>query len=266
MVLNYVIWDIDPEIVNIIGISIRWYGVLFASSFLFGYLIFQYFFKKEQIAPELLDSLLMYMMVGTIVGARLGHCFFYDWDYYTKNPWEILMVWQGGLASHGAAIGIVISLSLWCKKVKKNFLWLMDRIAIAVALSGLFIRMGNLFNSEIYGIETTLPWGFVFVLNDETLPKHPTQIYEALSYFIIFVVLLVFYMKNILINMKGKVFGLFLVSLFSARFLIESIKNPQSPFEQDMIFNMGQLLSIPFILVGFFLLIYNFEKNQKIVQ
>ena len=259
MILNYIVWNINPEIFHIGFLSIRWYGMLFAAAFLFGFMIFQKFFKKENVPAELLDSLLIYMMVGTVAGARLGHCFFYDFDYYIANPFEILMVWKGGLASHGAAIGILIAMWLWSRKFKRDFFWLMDRIVIVGALSGLFIRTGNLMNSEIYGIETSLPWGFIFIRDNQTLPKHPTQIYEALSYTAIFGMLIYFYFKNILINNKGKIFGLFLILLFITRFLIEFIKNPQSEFENGLAINMGQILSLPFIAIGFY---FFFRKTK----
>ena len=254
MILNFINWNLDPEIVGFWGLSIRYYGVLFAASFFFGYIIMQKIFTKEGLKVELLDKLTIYMAVGTVLGARLGHCLFYEPAYYLANPIKILMIWQGGLASHGAAIGILIALWYFSKKNKKPYLWTLDRIVIVVALAGFFIRMGNLMNSEIYGIETSLPWGFVFLRNGETVAKHPTQIYEALSYLLIFVLLFFIYNKKGTQVKQGLIFSIFLILLFTVRFFIEFIKEDQVGFEQGMSLNMGQWLSIPFVLIGFFLL------------
>jgi phosphatidylglycerol:prolipoprotein diacylglycerol transferase len=243
-------WDPNPEIFRIGSFAIRWYGLLFASSFLFGYILMRKMFINEGIKDEVLDRLTIYMAVGTIVGARLGHCFFYEPAFYLRHPLEILYVWHGGLASHGAAIGILIALWLFVRKEKKGYAWVLDRIAIVVALSGFLIRMGNLMNSEIYGIETTVPWGFVFLRANEVAPKHPTQIYEGLTYLLIFFLLLYLYWRE-----KGKVYqglliSIFLILVFTARFFIEFLKEVQVPFESSMKLNMGQLLSIPFVLLG----------------
>ncbi|HKL09201.1 MAG TPA: prolipoprotein diacylglyceryl transferase [Bacteroidales bacterium] len=259
MILNYIHWDVDPEIIGFWGLSIRYYGVLFAASFFFGYLIMQKIFKKEGLSVELLDKLTVYVAVGTVVGARLGHCLFYDPAYYLQNPIEIIKIWRGGLASHGAAIGILIALYYFARKNKKPYLWILDRIVIVVALAGFFIRMGNLMNSEIYGIETSLPWGFIFVRNGEVLPKHPTQIYEALSYLLIFILLYSIYRKKGTKVRQGLIFSLFLILLFSVRFLIEFIKEVQVDFEQTMSLNMGQWLSIPFVIIGFYLLYRSYK-------
>lgn len=264
MILNYVTWNVDPEIVGFWGLSIRYYGVLFAASFFFGYIIMQKMFKKEGLTVELLDNLTIYMALGTIIGARLGHCLFYQPEYYLRNPIEILFIWHGGLASHGAAIGILIALYMFSKKNKKPYLWILDRIVIVVALAGFFIRMGNLMNSEIYGIETNLPWGFIFVQDGQTVPKHPTQIYEALSYLIIFIVLYMIYNKKGKELKQGLIFGIFLITLFSVRFFIEFIKEVQVDFESRMSLNMGQWLSIPFVLVGVYLIYRSFQPNTQI--
>ena len=219
----------------------------------------QKIFKKEGLSVELLDKLTVYVAVGTVVGARLGHCLFYDPAYYLQNPIEIIKIWRGGLASHGAAIGILIALYYFARKNKKPYLWILDRIVIVVALAGFFIRMGNLMNSEIYGIETSLPWGFIFVRNGEVLPKHPTQIYEALSYLLIFILLYSIYRKKGTKVRQGLIFSLFLILLFSVRFLIEFIKEVQVDFEQTMSLNMGQWLSIPFVIIGFYLLYRSYK-------
>lgn len=261
LLLNYINWDVNPDIVNFWVLTIRYYGILFASSFFFGYLIMQKIFKKEGLSVELLDKLTIYMAVGTVVGARLGHCLFYQPDFYLSNPIEILKIWRGGLASHGAAIGILIALYYFSKKNKKPYLWILDRIVIVVALAGFFIRMGNLMNSEIYGIETTLPWGFIFVRDGQTIPRHPTQIYEALSYLLIFVLLYTIYNKQGAKLKQGLIFGLFLSLLFTVRFFVEFIKVDQVGFEQGMSLNMGQWLSIPFVLIGLFLLYRSYKQE-----
>ncbi|NQU81044.1 MAG: prolipoprotein diacylglyceryl transferase [Bacteroidetes bacterium] len=253
-------WNINPEIFSVGKFAIRWYGLLFASSFFFGYLIMAGFFKKEKIPEEVLDRLTLYMALGTIIGARLGHCLFYEPGYYLSNPVEILMVWHGGLASHGAGIGIFIALYLFAKKSKKSYLWILDRVAVVVALSGFFIRTGNLMNSEIYGVETNLPWGFVFLRNGETVPKHPTQIYEALAYLFVFILLYFIYKRNQGVFKSGLLFSLFMILIFGFRFFIEFIKNNQVAFESGMMLNMGQWLSIPFVLFGIVLLFFVLKK------
>ncbi|HEX2935448.1 MAG TPA: prolipoprotein diacylglyceryl transferase [Bacteroidales bacterium] len=250
----FVHWNVNPEIFHIGPLSVRWYGLLFAASFYFGYILFTRFFKLEKIPIEVLDKLTIYMAVGTIVGARLGHCFFYEPKYYLSNPWEILAIWHGGLASHGAAVGILIAIYYFSKKEKKPFLWTMDRIVIVGALSGFFIRLGNLMNSEIYGVATDLPWGFIFVRENEKLPKHPTQIYESLAYLLIFILLLRLYYKANGKPKAGMIFGLFFILVFSFRFFVEFIKNEQVDFEKGMALNMGQILSIPIVIAGIVLL------------
>ena len=261
--LAYIHWNPSPDLFHIGSLTIRWYGLLFASSFFFGYFIMLQFFKKEGIEVAKLDTLTTYMVLGTVIGARLGHCLFYEPGYYLSHPLKILEVWEGGLASHGAAIGIILAIWIFGMRNKLTFLWVMDRIVIVVALSGLCIRTGNLMNSEIFGHITSLPWGFYFLRAAnpaEALdPRHPTQIYEGLSYFIFFLFLWrLYYIK------KGKpepglLFGLFLILVFGLRFFVEFLKEPQVGFEQGMLLNMGQLLSIPLVLLGI-ILVYRVRK------
>lgn len=260
MTLQIIPWNVDPEIFRIGNFAVRWYGLLFASGFVIGYYILRKIFKNEGLGDTTLDRLTVYVAVGTIIGARLGHCLFYEPEFYLANPIQILYVWKGGLASHGAAIGILLMLWLFVRKEKKPFIWAIDRVVIVVALAGALIRLGNLMNSEIYGIETNLPWGFVFLRNGESVPKHPTQIYESLAYLLTFVILLRVYWKNKGKQKPGLLFGLFLILVFGFRFLVEYIKNDQVTFEAGMNFNMGQLLSIPFILAGIALLVWAFRK------
>jgi phosphatidylglycerol:prolipoprotein diacylglycerol transferase len=250
MILNQIIWNVDPEIFSLGPLSVRYYGVLWALSFLLGYLIFEKFVKKENLPEGYLDTLTIYMAIGTIAGARLGHCLFYEPAYYLANPLDILKIWQGGLASHGAAVGIIFALYLFSKKTKRPVAYILDRVAITVALAGFLIRMGNLMNSEIYGITTSQPWGFVFVRSGETVAKHPTQIYEALAYLAGYVILHLIYIKSDSKPKPGLLFGLFLIFIFGTRFLIEFIKQPQVDFEVGMALNMGQWLSIPLVIGG----------------
>ena len=261
MILDFIHWNVNPQIFHVGSLSVRWYGLLFASSFYFGYLMFTRFFKVENISLEVLDKLTMYMAAGVVLGARFGHCFFYEPAYYLAHPFEVLKIWHGGLASHGAAVGILIAMYYFSKKQRKPFLWSMDRVVIAVALSGFFIRTGNLMNSEIYGVETNLPWGFIFERVGESVPKHPTQVYEALSYLLIFALLFWLYFKEKGKPKQGILFSLFLILVFTARFFIEFIKNVQVNFESEMALNMGQWLSIPFILGGIILLYYSYNKK-----
>ena len=256
-------WNVSPDIFSIGPITIRWYGLLFALSFIIGYQLGVVIFKKEQKSEDELNDLVWYMILGTVIGARLGHCLFYNPHYYLTNPLEILQVWKGGLASHGAALGILISIFLYVHNRKgMTFLWVMDRVVITVALSGFFIRMGNLFNSEIIGKPTNASWGFIFDAVDN-VPRHPAQLYESIAYLLIFVFLLVLYFKTKGKTKPGLIFGLFLILVFLFRFFIEFLKENQSYFENGMALNMGQLLSIPFILLGIYML---FRKEKKLIK
>ncbi|MDX9847049.1 MAG: prolipoprotein diacylglyceryl transferase [Tenuifilaceae bacterium] len=262
MLINHIVWDINPEIFSLGPLSVRYYGVLWALSFLFGYMIFERFVKRESLPEGYLDTLTIYMAIGTIVGARLGHCLFYEPAYYLANPIEILKIWRGGLASHGAAVGIITALYLFSKKTKRPTLYILDRVAITVALAGVLIRLGNLMNSEIYGTETTLPWGFIFVRDGQTQPMHPTQIYEALSYLAGFIILYLIYNKSNAKPKPGLLFGIFLIVTFGTRFLIEFIKQPQVGFEANMTLNMGQWLSIPLVIAGLYFIYYAFTRKE----
>lgn len=252
--LQFITWSPSPEIFSIGNLAVRWYGLLFALSFFFGYFILLKVFKKEGVPVKLLDELTTYMIIGTILGARLGHVFFYEPEWYIAHPIKILQIWEGGLASHGAAIGIIASLLIFSYFKKKPFLWVIDRIVIVVALAGFLIRMGNLMNSEIYGLPTSLPWGFKFINSttpeDGLVPRHPTQLYEGFSYLAAFFLLWWYYNKKDGKPSHGMLFGMFLIMIFGVRILIEFIKEPQVGFERELTLNMGQLLSIPFVLAG----------------
>lgn len=266
--LAYIVWNVDPVLLNLGPLQVRYYGVLFALGFLIGYYLFRYFFKIEKVPLSELDKLFWYAVLGAIIGARLGHVLFYEPGYYLANPLEILAIWHGGLASHGGAIGLLIALYLYSRKsFNKDYLYILDRMAIPTALAGSFIRLGNLFNSEIYGRPTELPWGFIFVRDGQSVPCHPTQIYEALAYLLIFIFLFYTYKKYKGNIPRGLAIGWMFLLTFSARFFIEFVKLPQVGFETNLIntigLNMGQLLSLPFIIVGIWLII-KANKSKKI--
>ncbi len=253
-------WNVDPEIFRIGFVAIRWYSLLFMLSFVAGIYLFNYFFKLEKKPLEDIDHLLMYMLFSTVIGARLGHCLFYDPVYYLSNPLKILMVWEGGLASHGAAIGIPIGIWLYSRKRKDQpFLWMADRVAIGVAISGFFIRLGNFFNSEIIGAPSDVPWAVVFDRLDN-IPRHPSQIYEALAYLSIFLIMIAIYKKKQGQTKDGLLVGLFFVLIFGSRFFVEFLKENQSAFEQGMTLNMGQWLSIPAVLIGLGLILWSRQQ------
>ena len=263
MLLGFIEWSISPEIFHLGPVSVRWYGFLFAMAFVAGYFIMTWVFNKEGRPRTDLEQLSVYMIFGTVIGARLGHCLFYNPEYYLSNPIEIFKVWEGGLASHGAAIGILTAIYLFSKK-KKNYpmLWTLDRVVIVVALAGTFIRLGNLFNSEIIGKPTDVSWAFIFTAVDD-LPRHPAQLYESIAYLIVFIILLFIYYKGFEKNRSGLLFGIFLVLVFTFRFFVEFVKENQSGFEAGMALNMGQLLSIPFVLAGIIFIGKSFKHKTK---
>ncbi|MCS6823992.1 MAG: prolipoprotein diacylglyceryl transferase [Cytophagaceae bacterium] len=372
--LSFINWDVSPEIFSLGFLSIRWYGLLFASGFLIGYFLMIKMYKQEGKSEQYVEVLTTYMVIATVIGARLGHCLFYEPEYFLANPIEILYVWQGGLASHGATIAILIALYLYTRKYKdQSYLYVLDRIVITIALAGACIRIGNLMNSEIIGEPTQLPFGFVFVhsaeerllwenTNEESLtryikavdfdskgrdttingrkflilnmalelrksglteasmnqylqqnikpilaldeephdkndhiwvpdnadlkvhfttskngnpvinaevygiPRHPAQLYEALSCIALFILLYTLYNRTKAHTPEGRIFGLFLTILFTTRFLFEFLKESQVPFEDQMPLNMGQLLSLPFILTGIIILIYSYKQKKRIYR
>lgn len=257
------VWDADPIAIQIGPIAIRWYSLCFLVSFAYGLSFMKRHFVRSGFRPAMLDSLLTYVIIGTIVGARLGHCLFYEPNVYLRAPWRILMVWEGGLASHGGAIGILLALYLYTKRHKGvDFLWLLDRIVIPVAFAGAMIRIGNLMNSEIVGHPSDLPWAVVFKRID-LVPRHPTQIYESIGYFVSFLILQLTSKRTNIFENKGKVFGLFLILIFGFRFFIEFIKENQVDFESRLQFDLGQLLSVPFVLIGIYFLFFYKEKFKS---
>ncbi len=282
MILQYITWDVKPQLFDLGSFEIRWYSLLFATGFILGYFILAKIFKREGLSIELLDKLTIYVVLSTIIGARLGHCLFYEPEYYLQNPMRMILPWEGkigedfrftgyqGLASHGGAIGILIGLYIYARNVKKPYLWVLDRMVIATALAACFIRLGNLMNSEIVGVQTNLPWGFKFMREtlygippEEVVPKHPAQLYEAVAYLASFFVLRHLYFNRLNRLQPGFLLGLFLILIFASRFFIEFLKEPQVEFETAMALNMGQILSIPFVLAGVVLLILAGRKEKK---
>lgn len=280
MLFNSIVWNVNPEVFSLGPIHVRWYGLLWAIGIWLALVVVQKLYKNEKLPDAWVDKLFVYTVIGTIVGARLGHCFFYEWkplaepvsflgitfsygNYYLSHPWELLYVWRGGLASHGGAIGIIIALYLFNKNVShKGFIWGMDRLVVGAALTGAAIRLGNLMNSEIYGSATDLPWGFIFVRDGQTQPMHPTQIYEMLYCLVTFAILWWLYWKKQAYKQTGLLYGVFLIGIFGTRFLLEFIKLDQEVFESGMLLNMGQILSIPFVVWGIWL-IFNSQKKLQ---
>lgn len=262
----------SPEGMDLGPLGVRWYGLMFLIGFVVGYWIVWAMFKHEGAPEEWVASLLIYVAVATIVGARLGHCFFYEWDYYSQHPEKIIAFWEGGLASHGGTIAIIISIFIYSKVVtKRSPLWTFDRLVVPIALVAALIRMGNLFNSEIFGYATTLPWGFKFPLSREWQIEyaptdsacHPTQLYEAGTYLLLFGLLMWMYWKRNAQARPGLILGVFFIGVFFPRILIEFVKNPQEEFERSMLLNMGQILSVPFVLAGI-LLVYRALTRPKL--
>lgn len=270
-------WNFDPQIISGYNTP-NYYGLLFISGLIIGFYHMRKTFKNELVPEKYLDKLLIYVLIGTIVGARLGHVLFYGpWfdglnehgiyeEGYFSHPLNILKVYEGGLASHGAAILLLIMLWMYSKNtVKQPILWILDRISAPIAIAGTMIRLANLVNGEIVGKPTTLPWGFKFMRNDCDLPnyacdwntiptRHPAQLYEAICYFIIFLILNNMYHKRKLYQIQGKIFGWFLLLVFGVRFIIEGLKEGQNENDMHMFINTGQILSIPLVLLGIYLL------------
>lgn len=272
--LLYINWNIDPEIFKIGGFALRYYSIMFVLAFGIGYWIMLSIYKRENVPEKSLEALLIYVFLGTLIGARLGHTLFYEFGYFKNHPLEIIFPFRiskehgfeltgyRGLASHGGAIGILIAVALYSRKYKQSFLWVLDRLVITVALGGFFIRIGNLFNSEIVGTPTAILWAFVFERVDR-IPRHPAQLYEAILYLLIFFFLWWFYKIKEGHFQNGLLLGYFLAFVFIARFIVEFVKEDQEAFEQGWLINLGQILSIPFILLGGYLIIV---KSKPVIN
>ncbi|WP_126653966.1 prolipoprotein diacylglyceryl transferase [Chryseobacterium aureum] len=274
MSLLYINWDVNPEIVNILGLPIKYYGLLFLAGLVLSLNILKRIYKKEGLSAQAHEALFSYALIGILVGARLGHCLFYDFDYYSQHPVEVFLPIQkgvdgsyhftgfAGLASHGGGIGLVIMLLIYARKYAIPFMTVLDAIAIVLPLGGTFIRLANLMNSEIIGTPATVPWAFIFRQVDD-VPRHPAQLYESISYFIIFLIVYLIYRKNMFKIGKGFYFGISILLIFMMRILIEFIKVDQVEFEHGMSLNMGQLLSIPFVILGLLFMIKSILEKRK---
>lgn len=260
--MQHFIWDIDPVLLAIGPLTIHWYGALFAAAILSGLQVMKWIFKTENKPLEALDNLLMYVVFGIIIGARLGHCFFYDPQYYFANPLKIIAIWEGGLASHGGGLGVILAIGLYVRKYHESYLWLLDRLAICTALFGVFVRSANFVNSEILGVASDGPWAIIFARIDN-IPRHPAQLYEAIAYLLIFIILVFAYQKTKDKTRNGSLLGLFLILVFTARFLVESVKVKQAAYDSILALNTGQMLSIPFFIAGVVLFIWSFKTNNK---
>ncbi len=255
-------WNASPELIRIGFLSVRWYSLCFAAAFFFMFFIMRRMFRSEGVPEGYLDDLFLYMFLGVIIGARLGHVLFYDPGFYFEHPMEIFKVWKGGLASHGAAFGTILALVIYVRRHPElTFGWTLDRLAVCAPLGAAFVRIGNLFNSEIYGKPAGVPWAFVYNKID-LIPRHPTQLYEALAYLILFAVMIFAYRSRRIREEGGFLLGIMMTGLFASRFVIEFFKEVQVAFEKGLIINMGQILSIPFMLFGIYLLVRSIKNTR----
>lgn len=265
-------WNVSSQLID--GWSTpNLYGILFVTGLIIGFYVIKRMFKAEDIPEAWLDKLLIYVVIATIVGARLGHVFFYDWHIYRENPIDIFKVWEGGLASHGGAIAILIALFIYSKVVtKKSMWWILDRIVAPIAIAGCFIRLGNLVNHEIIGQPTDLPWGFMFMresinnlveVDGEMVHvyRHPAQLYEAIGYLFSFIILVSLYWKTKIKEKSGFLFGLFLIFIFGWRFIVEFVKVGQADRDAGLIINTGQWLSVPFVIAGIVIVLMAMGKR-----
>jgi prolipoprotein diacylglyceryl transferase len=267
MQLLQITWD-PIKSIDLWLIDLHFYSVMWIVAFILGFLVTKRIWKNEDLSSDSLDSLFIYSVLGIMLGARLGHVIFYQPDLISKDFFSIFLPFSfrdgirftgfQGLASHGAAIGMIISMYLFNKKIlKKSVIWILDRVVIPVALGAVFVRIGNFINSEIIGKYTGSDFGVVFKQLNETEPRHPAQLYEAFCYIFVFLILLYFYWKTKKSEQQGFLFGLFLVLLWTVRFFVEYVKEAQNIERADWLLNTGQLLSIPFILIGlYFMFVY----------
>ncbi len=285
--LNFITWDVNPIALPLGSLEIRWYGLLWAIGIMLAYLIQIKLYKNEHAPADWPDKIFTYMVLGVIIGARLGHCWFYEWheattlglepitflgmtfnyrNPYIENPFALLKTWEGGLSSHGGAFGLITaSIILDKKHFHTGISWIFDKLVIGVCITATCIRFGNLMNSEIYGTPTDLPWGFVFVRNGDTIPCHPTQIYEMIYCIVAFIVTWFMYWKGEAWRRKGLIFGVFLEIIFFTRFCLEFIKFNQEAFEDSMLLNMGQWLSLPFIIWGVYLIVHTLRTPKDTI-
>ena len=269
-----IVWNPSISPFSIFGFEVRYYSLCWVIALLASYYIVRYTYKKSGVGEEKFEPLFMYCFIGILIGARLGHCLFYEPAYYLSNPVEMLLPirntvngWEfrgyEGLASHGGTIGVIIALLLYTKKTKLTMVWTLDHIAIAAPLFGTFVRLGNFMNSEIIGNITDAPWGVIFVQAGETMPRHPAQLYEAIAYFVIFLAGLLLYRKYNNRMGKGLFLGYCLFTIFTFRFFVEFIKKEQVAFEEEMTLIMGQWLSLPFIIIGLYYIIKSIKNDVR---
>jgi prolipoprotein diacylglyceryl transferase len=259
---EHFIWNVNPILLELGPLQLRWYGLLFVGSFFLGLMILTKIYKREGKDPDVLDSLLIYIMVGAVLGSRLVHCFFYEPEFYLSHPIEILKVWKGGLASHGGLAGVLIALYVFAKRYHTPYMWLLARVTIPGALTAAFVRFGNLFNSEILGLPSDAPWAIIFQRVD-MVPRHPVQLYEAFSYLIVFLLLVAIYRKVTPAFATKILPGVFLSTLFTIRFFLEYTKTRQAAYSTDLPFTTGQMLSIPYILLGILWIVWAFRSSSK---
>jgi len=260
--MDFFLWSTDPTIFKFSFLQLRWYSLFFIGSFILGYFIIKKIFLAEGKSVKNLDDLLLYSLTGAIIGARIAHCLFYEPEYYLSHPIEILYVWKGGLASHGGMLGVLIVFYIYAKKNNISYMWLLSRMTIPGALVAASVRFGNFFNSEILGKESHLPWAVVFKRVDN-IPRHPVQLYEAFSYLVIASILWIIYKKTHP-NFATKLLpGVFATLLFSVRFLLEFVKTKQATYSLDIPLTVGQMLSLPFILLGIGWIIWAFKTTPK---
>jgi len=260
--MEHFVWNVNPNILELGSIQLRWYGLLFVGSFFLGLMILQWIYKREKRNPEILDNLLIYIMIGAVIGSRLMHCFAYEPEFYLSHPLEILKVWKGGLASHGGLLGVLVALYVFSRKYKESYMWLLSRVAIPGALTAAFVRFGNLFNSEILGLPTDKPWAIIFERVD-MIPRHPVQLYEAFAYLFLVLILVTVY-KKVDSSFATKILpGIFLTYMFIVRFLLEYTKTRQADYTTSLPFTTGQMLSVPFILVGIVWITWAIKTRKK---
>ena len=260
--MKHFVWSIDPNIFHYGAIQLRWYGVLFVLSFFIGLEIMKWVYRREGKDPAVLDNFLLYVIVGAVVGARLMHCFAYEPEYYLSHPMEILYVWKGGLASHGGMLGVIVALYFFARRYKESVLWILSRATLAGMVTAAFVRIGNFFNSEILGLPTDKPWAIIFSRIDN-LPRHPVQLYEAAAYFVILGILLWLYRRSTFSFATKILPGVFLLLLFGASFFLEYTKTEQADYSTALPFTVGQMLSMPFVLLGILWIIWAFISSTK---
>ena len=260
--MEHFIWNVNPNILELGPLQLRWYGLLFVGSFFLGYHILTWIYRREGKNPEVVENLLIYFMVGAVIGSRLVHCLFYEPDFYLSNPLEILYIWKGGLACHGGLLGVFISMYIFARNYNESYMWIVSRVAIPGALTAAFVRFGNLFNSEILGKPSDAPWAIIFQRVD-MIPRHPVQLYEAFAYLTILFILITIYRKVTPAFATKLLPGVFLTLLFTARFFIEYTKTRQASYTTDLPFSTGQMLSVPYIILGILWIIWALKTKTS---